>query len=90
MTGEPENSQGGLGSGSDSFVEYLLKVPLLACLEEKGADNSSLLDCTPVLQDMLKLYDKIVQGPLRSNHVIRKGSDPSIAYPADHYRYHQL
>eukprot|EP00550_Attheya_septentrionalis_P000787 CAMPEP_0198289810 /NCGR_PEP_ID=MMETSP1449-20131203/7879_1 /TAXON_ID=420275 /ORGANISM="Attheya septentrionalis, Strain CCMP2084" /LENGTH=458 /DNA_ID=CAMNT_0043988203 /DNA_START=261 /DNA_END=1635 /DNA_ORIENTATION=+ len=91
MTGEPATSNGGLGSGSDSFVEYLLKVPLLSC----ETDNDDLLTLTcgqehPVLQDMLALHDKIVRGPLYSKHVVRKGSDASITYPTDNSRYHQL
>ena len=89
MTGEPATSKGGLGSGSDSFVEYLLKVPLLSC----ETDNDDLSTCgqdTPMIQEMLALYEKILRGPLYSTHIIRKGSDASIAYPTDNSRYHQL
>lgn len=87
MSGEPITNSGGLGSGSDSFLEYLLKVPLLACASD--GDTLACREEGSVLLKMLELYGKIVQGPLRSKH-IKKGSDASIAYPMDNSRYHQL
>eukprot|EP00571_Detonula_confervacea_P011040 CAMPEP_0172305146 /NCGR_PEP_ID=MMETSP1058-20130122/6471_1 /TAXON_ID=83371 /ORGANISM="Detonula confervacea, Strain CCMP 353" /LENGTH=922 /DNA_ID=CAMNT_0013016637 /DNA_START=347 /DNA_END=3115 /DNA_ORIENTATION=- len=92
MTGEPTTTNGGLGSGSDSFVEYLLKVPLLVCGRGTGGDipSTSCGQDHPVAHEMLDLYYKIVSSSLRSKHTIRKEGDVSIVYPADGSSYHQL
>ena len=87
MTGLPTNYNGGLGSGSDSFVEYLLKVPLLACT---GFSNDTLA-CDydhPQVKDMLELYHKILKTV--GKHTVTKKGDSTIVYPADDGRYHQL
>jgi len=89
MTGEPVNSQVGLGSGSDSFVEYLLKVPLLSC--NKSVDGSLACDIDhSVLNEMIQLYHQILNLTLKSKHTVTKEGDTSIAYPVDNLRYHQL
>jgi len=88
MTGEPTHTNGGLGSGSDSFIEYLLKVPLLACARS-AHDTLACDDQHRFLKDMLRLYHKIVK-LVRSEHFVLKKGDSSIAYPADNAQYYQL
>ena len=89
MTGDPINSNGGLGSGSDSFVEYLLKVTLLYC--KAGGDFSLCVQGHPIIHDMLAVYETIIENSLRPKHVVsKKGSNGSIAFPTDNMRYHQL
>ena len=71
-----------LGSGSDSFYEYLLKTPILLGLE--GENESSFISA--------KLYLDIIEESLLSNtqeHVI-DSSHASMSYPvdeADRYRH---
>ena len=89
ITGDPANSNGGLGSGSDSYVEYLLKVPLLGC--HRSVDG--ILACgsdQPVLSEMLRLYHQILNLPLQTKHTLKKDGDASIIYPVDNGWYHQL
>jgi hypothetical protein len=88
MTGQPTNSNSGLGSGSDSFVEYLLKVPLLACIRS-GDDTLACDNDHQLLKDMLELYHKILK-TVQTKHSVMKEGDPSIVYPVDNARYHQL
>lgn len=89
MTGDPINSNGGLGSGSDSFIEYLLKVPLLYC---KADENFPLcVQEHPIIQDMLAAYETIIEKSLRPKHIVmKKGLNRSIAFPTDNLHYHQL
>ena len=88
MTGEPIHLNGGLGSGSDSFVEYLLKVPLLYCTA-----NSAFSPCVqdhPVVQEMFALYETMMENALPKHIVWRKRPNDTIAFPTDNMRYHQL
>ena len=85
MTGEPTSFNSGLGSGSDSFVEYLLKVPLLACA---GSDDTLACD-NEQPQHMLELYHTTIKTVL-TKHTVTKEGGPTILYPADNARYHQL
>jgi len=88
MTGEPINLNGGLGSGSDSFVEYLLKVPLLYCTA--NSDFSPCVQDHPVVQEMFSLYQTMMEKALPKHIVWRKRSDDKIAFPTENLRYHQL
>jgi len=95
MTGEPSSLGGGLGSGSDSFYEYLIKVPLLACTQSDGPLACD--DKEPTLQSMLALYRKVVEGSLRSTHVFRekrngdKDDHNQVAYPVEYSNnFHHL
>jgi len=102
MTGMPTDPsrRGGLGSGSDSFYEYLLKVPLLAggCATANGEDRPSCRkkeeEEDGTLEDMLALYKTVVASALPSNHVHRTTPNANlqggIAYPVDHGRFHHL
>jgi mannosyl-oligosaccharide alpha-1,2-mannosidase len=94
MTGLPMNNRSSLGSGSDSFYEYLLKVPLAGCPRN---DESGALSCEsdPTLQRMLSLYRKVKGSALRSNyiHMEKEGRQISgpVAYPVERgNNYHQL
>ncbi|KAL7537836.1 hypothetical protein ACHAWF_007668, partial [Thalassiosira exigua] len=102
MTGEPTTSWGGgLGSGSDSFAEYLLKVPLFACGrgDGDGKETSAAKEpfCggsdRPAARKMMELYRTAVDDALRSKdgrHLARVDGEPGTAYPIEGGRYHQL
>jgi mannosyl-oligosaccharide alpha-1,2-mannosidase len=94
MTGLPSNNGGSLGSGSDSFYEYLLKVPLAGCSRN---DETGALSCEndPTLQRMLSLYRKVKGSALKSNyiHMEKEGRQIAgpVAYPVEGGKnYHQL
>jgi mannosyl-oligosaccharide alpha-1,2-mannosidase len=66
LTGEPERGSAGslLGSGSDSFFEYLIKVPLLdRCHYDRGMEMYSDR-CTVNDKDHLEMYQKMVKESL--------------------------
>ncbi|KAG7347013.1 glycosyl hydrolase family 47 protein [Nitzschia inconspicua] len=72
LTGTPESMHGSLGSGSDSFYEYLIKVPIFdGCYYDEGMEMYSD-ECTLVGKDHLELYQKMLRDSLRSDHVKRQ------------------
>lgn len=94
MTGTPTSTRGSLGSGSDSFYEYLLKLPLMACDKDRSGHLSCEKDST--LQSMRNLYEKVVRGALRSKHIMRgseasEGAHHPLVYPVENgNRFHHL
>jgi mannosyl-oligosaccharide alpha-1,2-mannosidase len=88
MTGLPVSRDGSLGSGSDSFYEYLLKVPLAECAR-KGDHTERIISCDndSTLQDMLDLYKKVVDTALRTKQIHRATKGVQIqgplAYPVE-------
>ena len=69
MTGEPITHVGSLGSGSDSFYEYLIKIPLLnKCRYDAGMEMYTD-SCQNSDKDRLRLYEKMVIHSLTPFHV---------------------
>jgi len=64
VTGEPIGHHGSLGSGSDSFYEYLIKIPVLnRCYFDAGMEMYTN-PCTDTDKEYLKLYEKMVKEAL--------------------------
>ena len=81
LTGKPTSTfVASLGLGSNSFYKYALKVPLAAC---PRTDNRQLA-CKrigSVPDKMRALYQDVVQGPLRMQHIRESPTgDPKVAY----------
>ena len=76
VTGKPTSSHSSLGSGSDSFYEYLLKVPLWEGCELEGPHKWAcprLEDSSKKLvNEMLAAYEKVLHGALPTKHVVFK------------------
>lgn len=69
LTGLPISHSGSLGSGSDSFYEYLIKIPVLnSCYYDDGMEMYTD-SCTDSDKDHLKLYEKMVKETLTPFHV---------------------
>jgi hypothetical protein len=69
LTGEPNTYAGSLGSGSDSFYEYLIKIPVLnRCHYDAGMEMYTY-SCTDSDKDHLRLYEKMVKETLAPFHV---------------------
>ena len=69
LTGEPNTHTGSLGSGSDSFYEYLIKIPQLnRCHYDAGMEMYTD-SCTDSDRDHLRLYEKMVKETLTPFHV---------------------
>ena len=65
LTGQPERGSGSLlGSGSDSFFEYLIKVPALDRCQYDGGMEMYTDFCTVSDKDHLELYQKMVKESL--------------------------
>jgi mannosyl-oligosaccharide alpha-1,2-mannosidase len=75
LTGEPLTSGGSLGSGSDSFYEYLLKIPLLnSCYYDEGLEMF-VDSCTDSDKKHLELYETMVKSALLPYHTKRGSID---------------
>ena len=76
LTGKPTSSHSSLGSGSDSFYEYLLKVPLWEGCELEGPHKWTcphLEDSSKnLVNEMLATYQKVLHGALPTKHVVFK------------------
>jgi mannosyl-oligosaccharide alpha-1,2-mannosidase len=95
LTGEPITRGGSLGSGSDSFYEYLLKIPLLeSCYYDVGMEMFAD-SCTVSGKKHLEQYEKTVKEALGPYHT-RRGSisdlsDSEFVFPIEHRnRYDHL
>lgn len=75
LTGEPNTHAGSLGSGSDSFYEYLIKIPVLnRCYYDAGMEMYSD-SCEENDKDHLRLYEKMVKETLTPFHVKEQSID---------------
>jgi len=69
LTGLPNTHVGSLGSGSDSFYEYLIKIPVLnRCHYDAGMEMYTD-SCKDSDKDHLRLYEKLVKESLTPFHV---------------------
>ena len=69
LTGEPRSLATSLGSGSDSFYEYLIKIPTLnRCSYDAGMEMYTDF-CEDSDKDHLRLYEKMVKESLTPSHV---------------------
>ena len=69
LTGEPITHTTSLGSGSDSFYEYLIKIPVLkGCYYDAGMEMYTD-SCESSDIDHLRLYEKMVKESLTPFHV---------------------
>jgi len=69
LTGEPNTYDGSPGSGSDSFYEYLIKIPTLnRCYYDVGMEMYTD-SCEDSDKDHLRLYEKMVKETLIPFHV---------------------
>ena len=86
LTGKPSTHGGSLGSGSDSFYEYLIKVPTLnSCYYDAGMEMYTE-SCENGDKDYLRLYQKMVKESLIPHHVKQQSifNDKSQnAFPVD-------
>lgn len=72
LTGQPRTHFGSLGSGSDSFYEYLIKIPTLnSCSYDAGMEMYTG-SCKESDKDHLRLYEKMLKEAFP--HYIKKQS----------------
>lgn len=87
MTGAPVNRGGRLGSGADSFYEYLIKQPVLHGCTDGGEQHSG--SCRKTDQDMLAFYKTVVSKAIRPRHVL--STSTNVSYPVDNgNEFHHL
>ena len=95
LTGEPITRGGSLGSGSDSFYEYLLKIPLLDnCYYDVGMEMF-VDSCTVSDKNHLEQYEKTVKEALGPYHTRQESisdlAGSQFVFPIEHRnRYDHL
>lgn len=104
MTGKPlgPSGNGTLGSGADSFYEYLLKVPILNGCTRTKDERDAAMSCSPTELEMWSLYRTMVRQSLCQRHVKKmqleletqgvdsdKGNS-SWSFPVDDSLYYHL
>ena len=82
-----QSFQQGMGSGSDSFYEYLLKVYLASChkMKDETIYYDQICGNDSGAGKMLQLYKQVVDGALRSHHMYTPphGGKMPMSYPVD-------
>ena len=98
LTGEPTTHATSLGSGSDSFYEYLIKIPVLnRCSYDAGMEMYTDA-CADSDKDHLRMYEKMVKETLTPFHlkhvraqsfgVNRQNEKSQYVFPVDNVNHY--